>query len=111
VKSYCKKFGKLSAIEIIDKFYEDEKYYLDIEKPHFEFIKDYFEDENFYIDLKKYVDFCKYEQEQKEKLNQPFLKAISQHIDLNAINPEIVNYLVDVEKRLQKLEAMLEKTI
>ena len=62
--------------------------------------------------LDKFYKFkAKYEQEQKEKLNQPFLNAISQHIDLSAINPKIVNYLVDVEKRLQKLEAMFEKNI
>lgn len=62
--------------------------------------------------LDKFYKFkAEYEQEQLKKLNQPFLKAISQHIDLNAINPEIVDYLVDVEKRLQKLEAMFEKTI
>lgn len=62
--------------------------------------------------LDKFYKFkAEYEQEQKKKLNQPFLKAISQHIDLNAINPEIVDYLVDVEKRLQKLEAMFEKCI
>ena len=62
--------------------------------------------------LDKFYKFkAEYEQEQIKKLNQPFLKAISQHIDLNAINPEIVDYLVDVEKRLQKLEAMFEKCI
>ena len=62
--------------------------------------------------LDKFYKFkAEYEQEQNKKLNQPFLKAISQHIDLNAINPEIVDYLVDVEKRLQKLEAMFEKCI
>ena len=62
--------------------------------------------------LDKFYKFkAEYEQEQNKKLNQPFLKAISKHIDLNAINPEIVDYLVDVEKRLQKLEAMFEKCI
>ena len=62
--------------------------------------------------LEKFYKFkAKYEQEQEEKLNKPFLNAISQHIDLNAINPKIVNYLVNVEKRLQKLEAMFEKNI
>lgn len=62
--------------------------------------------------LDKFYKFkTEYEQEQKKKLDQPFLNAISQHIDLNAINPEIVDYLIDVEKRLQKLEAMFEKCI
>ncbi len=62
--------------------------------------------------LDKFYKFkAEYEQEQKKKLDQPFLNAISQHIDLKAINPEIISYLVDVEKRLQKLEAMFEKSI
>lgn len=62
--------------------------------------------------LDKFYKFkAKYEQEQKEKLDKPFLKAIGKHIDLGAINPEIVNYLVDVERRLQKMEALFEKTV
>ena len=40
--------------EVIDKFLEDEKYYLDIGNPHFEFVEDYFAYEvtHFAISLK-----------------------------------------------------------
>ncbi len=72
LKSYYKKFPNLSKTDIIDKFFEDEKYYLEIDNPHFEFMKDFFEDENFLKDIKKYFDFLDYENEQK-KLMQPYL--------------------------------------
>jgi len=68
LKAYFKKFPNLNKLEIIDKFMEDEKYYLDINNPHFEFIKDYFNDDNFYRDLEKYFDFLIYEKQQMEKL-------------------------------------------
>lgn len=72
LKSYSKKFESLCAIDLAYKFLEDEKYYLDIENPHFEFMKDYLEDDLFLSDLKKYFDFLKYEQTQKEKM-RPYL--------------------------------------
>lgn len=72
LKAYFKKFCNLSNDEIANKFLEDEKYYLDIENPHFEFIKDYFEDEKFYKEITKYLDFLSYEQKQKEQM-QPYL--------------------------------------
>lgn len=72
LKSYFKKFPNLSIDEITDKFIEDEKYYIEINNPHFEFLKDYFEDELFYKDIRKYFDFLNFEKEQKEKM-KPYL--------------------------------------
>lgn len=72
LRAYNLKFPNLSTLDLIDKFFEDEKYYLDIENPHFEFVKDYFDDDNFFNDLKKYFDYLKWEVEQK-KLMQPYL--------------------------------------
>ena len=72
LKAYFKKFPNLSIDDLIDKFLEDEKYYLDIENPHFEFVKDYFNDDRFYNDLKKFFEFCAFEQKQKE-LIKPYL--------------------------------------
>lgn len=71
LKAYFKKFPSLSEDEIIDKFLEDEKYYIDIQNPHFEFLKDYFEDDNFYNDLKKFFKYCSYEKHQME-LIEPY---------------------------------------
>lgn len=72
LKVYFKKFPNLSTDDLIDKFLEDEKYYLDIENPHFEFVKDYLNDDRFYNDLKKFFEFCAFEQKQKE-LIKPYL--------------------------------------
>ena len=71
LKSYSKKF-ELNSEELAYKFLEDEKYYLDIENPHFEFVKDYFEDDLFFKELKKFFDFCAYEKRQKD-LMEPYL--------------------------------------
>ena len=73
LKAYHKKFSNLSNAEIKDKFLEDEKYYLDIENPHFEFLGDYFDDENFLKDLKRYLDFLSYQDEQLKKA-EPYLQ-------------------------------------
>ena len=72
LKAYSKKFNDLSSLDLVDKFLEDEKYYLDIKNPHFEFIKDYFNDDKFLSELKKFFDFCQYEKEQKA-LMQPYI--------------------------------------
>ena len=72
LKSYFKKFSDFSKDELIDKFLEDERYYLNIENPHFEFIKDYFDNDEFYEDLKKFFSFCEYEKSMKEKM-EPYL--------------------------------------
>ncbi len=71
LKSYSKKF-ELNSEDLAYKFLEDEKYYLDIENPHFEFVKDYLEDDLFFKDLKKYFDYLAYEKKQKE-LMEPYL--------------------------------------
>ena len=68
LKSYFKKFPQFSEDDLIDKFLEDEKYYLDIGNPHFEFVKDYLDDDNFYQDIKKYLKFLSYEKHQLELL-------------------------------------------
>ena len=71
LKSYSKKFD-LNSEDLAYKFLEDEKYYLDINNPHFEFVKDYLEDDNFFKDLKKFFDYCAWEKRQKE-LMEPYL--------------------------------------
>ena len=72
LKAYSKKFENLSSLDLVDKFLEDEKYYLDIENPHFEFIKDFFEDDKFLSELEKFFDYCIWERHQKE-LMQPYI--------------------------------------
>ena len=38
LRAFVKKSSDLSAEEILDKFLDDEKYYFDINNPHFEFL-------------------------------------------------------------------------
>ena len=71
LKAYSKKFN-LNSEDLAYKFLEDEKYYLDINNPHFEFVKDYLEDDIFFKELKKFFDYCAWEKKQKE-LMEPYL--------------------------------------
>ncbi len=72
LKAYFKKYPLLNSDEIIDKFLEDEKYYIEIGNPHFEFVNDYFESDDFYKDLKKFFEFCTWEKHQLE-LMEPYI--------------------------------------
>lgn len=47
-----------------------------------------------------------YESEKQRKLDKPFLDAIEKIIDTSKVNHEIIPYLLDVEKRLQRLEVL-----
>ena len=71
LKAYSKKFD-LGSEDLAYKFLNDEKYYIDIENPHFEFVGDYLEDDNFFNELKKFFDYCAWEKRQKE-LMEPYL--------------------------------------
>ncbi len=64
LKSYFKKFRNLSKDDLTYKFLEDERYYIEINNPHFEFVGEYFEDENFINDIKKFFNYCAYKEEQ-----------------------------------------------
>ena len=68
LKSYFKKHIELSVVELCDRFLDDEKYYLDIGNPHFEFTEKYLNDDKFYYDLKKFFEFCLLEKKEKERL-------------------------------------------
>ncbi len=81
LKAYFKKYDNKTKLEIIDKFFEDEKYYLDIEKPHFEFVKDYLNDDSFFKDIEKYLDFLTFEQQEKKKL-EPLIQKQKEYFKL-----------------------------
>lgn len=66
LKSYFKKYSNLSTLDLIDKFIEDEKYYININNPHFEFLEEYFDDDKFIKEIKSYFNFLEYENKQKE---------------------------------------------
>lgn len=76
LKAYFSKFD-ISSEDLAYKFLEDEKYYLDINNPHFEFVKDYLEDDLFFKELKKYFDYLAYEKKQKAQI-EPYLEKQKQ---------------------------------
>ena len=57
----------LTCSEILDKFIEDEKYYLELETSRFPFLKDCIDSDKFLKDTELYILACKKYYEYKEK--------------------------------------------
>ena len=64
----------LSASDILDKFVEDEKYYLELNASRFPFLSEYIEDREFLKDTEEYIKECKKYYEYKEK-QRPVIEA------------------------------------
>lgn len=58
LRALVKKTPELSADEIMQKFIEDEQYYLEINSSRFEFIAELIEDEKFLKDTKLFIKEC-----------------------------------------------------
>lgn len=58
LRSLVKKEDPPSLECLLEKFLEDEKYYFEINNPHFEFLKEYLDDEDFLKDVKLYLKEC-----------------------------------------------------
>ena len=67
LRAFTKKFPDLEPEKILDKFVEDEKYYLEIDNSRFEFLKEIIDNETFLSDSLKYIKECKKYYENKEK--------------------------------------------
>lgn len=74
LRAFTKKFPNLKEEEILNKFVEDEKYYLEIDSSRFEFLQDKIDDETFLSDSLKYIKECKKYYENKEK-QRPLIEA------------------------------------
>lgn len=74
LRAFTKKFPDLKSEEILDKFVDDEKYYLEIDNSRFEFLKDIIDEDNFLSDTLKYIKECKKYYENKEK-QRPIIEA------------------------------------
>ena len=55
LRALVKKSPELSVDDILDKFLEDERYYLEIGNPHFEFLEDYLDREDFLKETTLYL--------------------------------------------------------
>lgn len=74
LRALAKKSPELSADEIMDKFLENEKYYLRINNSRFEFLAEIIDDTTFLKDTKKYIKECQKFYNYK-KLQEPIIKA------------------------------------
>lgn len=64
----------LSYSEILDKFIEDQKYYLELNASRFPFLEDIIDDNNFLKDTEDYIKECIKYYEYKEK-QRPIIEA------------------------------------
>lgn len=89
LRALVKKSPQMSVEDIYDKFLEDERYYLEINNPHFEFLEDYLDSDKFmeesilYLkECRKYYDYKKKQepiiqaQKEFEKKKREFLKEV-----------------------------------
>lgn len=89
LRALVKKSPQMSVGDIYDKFVEDERYYLEINNPHFEFLEDYLDSDKFmeesilYLkECRKYYDYKKKQepiiqaQKEFEKKKREFLKEV-----------------------------------
>lgn len=74
LRALVKKSSNLSVDDILYKFLDDEKYYFEINNPHFEFLKSYLEDEQFLSDTQLYLKECRKYYDYKKK-QEPIIQA------------------------------------
>lgn len=73
LRSFAKKHQNCDENELLDKFIEEENYYMDVGSPHFEFALDNFSNDEFLGDVIKFFKYIFWENKQKEAL-KPLLE-------------------------------------
>lgn len=74
LRALVKKSPELSVQEILDKFLEDEKYYLEINASRFEFLADVIDDDQFLKDTELFLKECRKYYDYKKK-QEPIIQA------------------------------------
>lgn len=74
LRALVKKTPELSVDEILDKFLDDERYYLDINASRFEFLAEIIDNEQFLSDTKLYLKECRKYYDYKKK-QEPIIQA------------------------------------
>lgn len=74
LRALVKKTPELSVDEILEKFLDDERYYLDINASRFEFLAEIMDDEQFLSDTKLYLKECRKYYDYKKK-QEPIIQA------------------------------------
>lgn len=74
LRALVKKTPELSVQEILDKFLEDERYYLEINASRFEFLADVIDDDQFLKDTELFLKECRKYYDYKKK-QEPIIQA------------------------------------
>lgn len=74
LRALVKKTPELSVDEILEKFLDDERYYLDINASRFEFLAEIMDNEQFLSDTKLYLKECRKYYDYKKK-QEPIIQA------------------------------------
>ena len=74
IRAICKQNTGLSVDRILEKFIEDEKYYLELDVSRFPFLADVIDDREFLKDTEDYIKECIKYYEYKEK-QRPIIEA------------------------------------
>ena len=74
LRALVKKSPELSVQEILDKFLEDERYYLEINASRFEFLADVIDDDQFLKDSELFLKECRKYYDYKKK-QEPIIQA------------------------------------
>ncbi len=74
LRALVKKSPELSSEEILDKFINDERYYLEINASRFEFIADKIDDNQFLKDTELFIKECRKYYDYKKK-QEPIIQA------------------------------------
>ena len=74
LRALVKKSPNKDTAELFDRFADDERYYLEINNPHFEFLAEILDDENFRRDALLFMNECRKYYDYK-KSQEPIIKA------------------------------------
>ena len=74
LRALVKKSPELSVQDILDKFLEDERYYLEINASRFEFLADIIDDDQFLNDTELFLKECRKYYDYKKK-QEPIIQA------------------------------------
>ncbi len=74
IRALVKQNLNLSCDEILDKFFEDERYYQELNASRFPFLAEYIDELDFINDTKSYINECKKYYDYKEK-QRPAIEA------------------------------------
>lgn len=74
IRALVKQNQNLSIEKLLDKFLEDERYYLELNASRFPFLAEFIDDESFLKDTRDYIYECKKYYDYKEK-QRPIIEA------------------------------------